>query len=159
MLASLEATARGLELGFSADRTRAAGAFVLLVGLIAAAGGGAGLALDVGVRVGMVIACLVALVAVPAGLYLVAFAPRIAARRSVTFDTARGVVTGGGRTVLFRAIARVTVSVGAQAHALELVLKDGSSWRLHAESAMNAGACAELAQMAETIRSKTGLPR
>lgn len=160
----IQRTQSGLELRFPVERLRAAGLTVLGIGILAAMGGGAGVVVggELGtVRTVAVLAAILGAVLAPVGLFMTVSAPAMSRRRAVTFDRVAQTVVGGGgaRTVLFRAISHVAVTRAAQTHTLELVLRDGSTWKLHAESTMNPTGCEGIEVAANEIVAATGLAR
>lgn len=148
-----------VELSMPTDVVRRRGMFLTGFGLLGVAGGGAGMAIRE-LRIGVMLALLVGIVCLPLGLYFLVFASRISTQRHVEFDRDRQTVVGGrgARTVMFRAIDSLTVLRTGQIHALELVLKNGTTWRLHAESTQNPSGCEGIAQAARQIADATGLP-
>lgn len=159
----VQRTANGMELRFPVERLRTAGLTVLGIGLLAGLGGGAGITVGAGmgsVRTIAVVAAILGAVLGPVGLFMTLSAPSMSRRRAVSFDrVAQTVVGGGARTVLFRAISHVTVTKTGQTHSLDLVLRDGSTWKLHTESTMNPAGCEGIEVVATEIVTATGLPR
>jgi hypothetical protein len=148
-----------VELSPSAEVVRRRGVFLLAFGLIAFGAGAAASTLGF-VRVATLVGILLGAVCIPLGLYFTAFASRIADQRHVLFDRAKQTIVGGrgARTVMFRAVDHLCVVRTPQIHALEVMLKNGTSWRLHAESTQNPAGCDGMAQAASQIAEATGLP-
>jgi len=158
---SLKTTSSGLELEASPGMVRKMGLFLLVFGLLA------GAACLVEIRMaGSVHFLLAALagVSLAFGPVWAIFATPLARRRGVVFDTRLGVVrkAAGNKTVLFRGISGVRAApsaVSSRAVQLQLVLRSGEVWQLHAVSTIDQNGLRVVHAMADEIARATGIPR
>ncbi len=111
------------------------------------------------IKVIILVFAAVSPIAVVIGVIYLLFGRILARRRGVVFDTKVGVVTraAGNRRVMFRAISAVRLGRAHAATKLQLILRTGDVWDLHAAHDQDVDGQGHLKKMAAEIAQVTGL--